>query len=81
MRQEFEVVVRGGDERATTALALEHLKVAGPDINPLTDEQSSDVLSVLVTADSEAGARERVQKALPPDGDYVVEQVNRRESD
>ena len=76
MRPEFRVTIRGGDMQAMTKLAGASFKAAGVP----TDAQGqhiSDEIWVVVNERDADQARERVEQNLPPDGNYVIERVER----
>ena len=74
MRQEFKVVVAGADKRALAALTNASIKAAGP------AESMPNRLEAWVTADSAAEAQAFVEKNLPSDGGYVIEEVTPRDN-
>lgn len=76
MRALFEVVIRGGDERAATALRDGGLWVMGPPYNKSGDVLVGIVMALVKAADADA-ATHMVSQVLPNDDGYIVESVRR----
>jgi hypothetical protein len=76
----YDIYVGNGDLGATNALAEVGFSVIGPNLDEslqVQEAEGADVIRVIVRASSVEEAQRRVIDALPADGNYVLERIER----